>query len=417
MKTKRWMAVILCLSVLATGVMSLSGCGTKVQAANLMEDVTAKTVSGKAVDDAFKNSTADFAIKLFQQTRDGNKNSLISPLSVMLALSMTANGAKGETLAQMESLLGGDIPMETLNEYLYSYIKALPSEKTAKLNIANSIWFRDNGFTAEKAFLQKNADYYGAAAYKSPFDEKTLRDINNWVKKNTDGMIEKIIDSIDSDAVMYLINTVLFDAEWENIYKKDEIRDGTFTALDSTKRTVSMMYSAEQRYLDDGKATGFIKPYKNGYSFAALLPNEDISLSDYVASMSGKAFVDTIKNARDVPVETAIPKFSYDYDIEMSSALKALGMTLPFEAAEADFSALGHSDSSNIFISRILHKAYIAVDEKGTKAGAATAVETKLMSDTVGIYRVTLDRPFVYTIIDDATGLPVFIGAVTDIGK
>lgn len=417
MKTKRWMAVILCLSVLATGVMSLSGCGTKVQATNLMEDVTAKTVSGKAADDAFKNSTADFAIKLFQQTRDGNKNSLISPLSVMLALSMTANGAKGETLAQMESLLGGDIPMETLNEYLYSYIKALPSEKTAKLNIANSIWFRDNGFTAEKAFLQKNADYYGAAAYKSPFDEKTLRDINNWVKKNTDGMIEKIIDNIDSDAVMYLINTVLFDAEWENIYKKDEIRDGTFTALDSTKRTVSMMYSAEQRYLDDGKATGFIKPYKNGYSFAALLPNEDISLSDYAASMSGKAFVDTVKNARDVPVETAIPKFSYDYDIEMSSALKALGMTLPFEAAEADFSALGHSDSSNIFISRILHKAYIAVDEKGTKAGAATAVETKLMSDTVGIYRVTLDRPFVYTIIDDATGLPVFIGAVTDIGK
>lgn len=417
MKTKRWMAAILCLSVLATGMMSLSGCGTKVRAANLMEGIAAKPVSGKAADDAFKNSSADFAIKLFQQTRDGNKNSLISPLSVMLALSMAANGAKRETLAQMESLLGGDIPMETLNEYLYSYIKALPSEKTAKLNIANSIWFRDNGFTAEKAFLQKNADYYGAAAYKSPFDEKTLRDINNWVKKNTDGMIEKIIDNIDSDAVMYLINTVLFDAEWENIYKKDEIRDGTFTALDGTKRTVLMMHSAEQRYLDDGKATGFIKPYKNGYSFVALLPNGNISLSDYVASMTGKSFVDTIKNSKDVSVETAIPKFSYDYDVEMSGALKALGMLLPFDAEKADFSALGHSDSGNIFISRVLHKAYIAVDEKGTKAGAATAVGTNLMSDTVGIYRVTLDRPFVYAIIDDATGLPVFIGAVTDIGK
>ena len=290
MKTKRWMSVILCLSVLATGVMSLFGCGAKVQAANLMDGVTAKTVSGKAADDAFKNSNADFAIRLFQQTRDGNKNSLISPLSVMLALSMTANGAKGETLAQMEALLGGDIPMETLNEYLYSYIKALPSEKTAKLNSANSIWFRDNGFTAEKAFLQKNADYYGAEAYKSVFDEKTLRDINNWVKKNTDGKIEKIIDDLDPDAVMYLINTVLFDAEWESIYKKDEISDSTFTALDGTKRTISMMYSTEQRYLDDGKATGFIKPYKSGYSFVALLPNGDISLSDYVASMTGKSF-------------------------------------------------------------------------------------------------------------------------------
>ena len=417
MKTKRWMSVILCLSVLATGVMSLFGCGAKVQAANLMDGVTAKTVSGKAADDAFKNSSADFAIRLFQKTRDDSKNSLISPLSVMLALSMTANGAKGETLAQTESLLGGDIPMETLNEYLYSYINALPSEKTAKLNVANSIWFRDNGFTAENTFLQKNADYYGAAVYKSAFDVKTLRDINNWVKKNTDGMIEKIIDNIDSDAVMYLINTVLFDAEWENIYKKDEISDGTFTALDSTKRTVSMMYSEEHSYLDDSKATGFIKPYKNGYSFVALLPNEDISLSDYVASMSGKDFVDTIKNARDVPVETAIPKFSYDYDIEMSSVLKALGMTNPFEPSKADFSALGSSDSGNIFISRVLHKAYIAVDEKGTKAGAATAVETVYTALEEGVYKVTLDRPFVYAIIDDATGLPVFIGTVTDIGK
>ena len=417
MKTKRWMVAILCLSVLVTGMMNLSGCGTTVQAANLMEGIAAKPVSGRAADDAFKNSSADFAIRLFQKTRDDSKNSLISPLSVMLALSMTANGAKGETLAQMEALLGGDIPMETLNEYLYSYINALPSEKTAKLNVANSIWFRDNGFTAENTFLQKNADYYGAAVYKSAFDVKTLRDINNWVKKNTDGMIEKIIDDLDPDAVMYLINTVLFDAEWENIYKKDEVRDGTFTALDGTKRTVSMMYSEEHSYLDDSKAIGFIKPYKNGYSFVALLPNGDISLSDYVASMTGKSFVDTIKNAEDIPVETAIPKFSYNYDIEMSGALKALGMTLPFDAAKADFSALGSSDSGNIFISRVLHKAYIAVDGKGTKAGAATAVETVYTAIEEGVYKVKLDRPFVYAIIDDATGLPVFIGTVTDIGK
>lgn len=417
MRIKRRIAVCLCFFVLCAGTVNLSGCTAGIRAADLTEGIKAKPVSGRAADDAFKNSSADFAIRLFQKTRDDSKNSLISPLSVMLALSMTANGAKGETLTQTESLLGGDIPMETLNEYLYSYIKALPSEKTAKLNIANSIWVRDNGFTAEKAFLQKNADYFDAAVYKSAFDVKTLRYINNWVKKNTDGMIEKIIDDIDPDAVMYLINTVLFDAEWENIYKKDEVRDGTFTALDGTKRTASMMYSAEHLYLDDGKAIGFIKPYRNGYSFVALLPNGDISLSDYVASMTGKSFVDTIKNAKDIPVETAIPKFSYDYDIEMSGALKALGMTLPFDSTKADFSALGSSDSGNIFISRVLHKAYIAVDEKGTKAGAATAADIKVTSDIGGLYSVTLDRPFVYAVIDDAYGLPVFIGAVTDIGK
>lgn len=417
MRIKRRIAVCLCFFVLCAGTVNLSGCTAGIRAADLTEGIKAKPVSGRAADDAFKNSSADFAIRLFQKTRDDSKNSLISPLSVMLALSMTANGAKGETLTQTESLLGGDIPMETLNEYLYSYIKALPSEKTAKLNIANSIWVRDNGFTAEKAFLQKNADYFDAAVYKSVFDVKTQRYINNWVKKNTDGMIEKIIDDIDPDAVMYLINTVLFDAEWENIYKKDEVRDGTFTALDGTKRTASMMYSAEHLYLDDGKAIGFIKPYRNGYSFVALLPNEDISLSDYAASMTGKSFADTIKNAEDVPVEAAMPKFSYDYDIEMSGALKALGMSLPFDPEKADFSALGYYESGNIFISRVLHKAYITVDEKGTKAGAATAADIKATSDTGGLYSVTLDRPFVYAVIDDACGLPVFIGAVTDIGK
>lgn len=385
MRIKRRIAVCLCFFVLCAGTVNLSGCTAGIRAADLTEGIKAKPVSGRAADDAFKNSSADFAIRLFQKTRDDSKNSLISPLSVMLALSMTANGAKGETLAQTESLLGGDIPMETLNEYLYSYIKALPSEKTAKLNIANSIWVRDNGFTAEKAFLQKNADYFDAAVYKSVFDVKTLRYINNWVKKNTDGMIEKIIDDLDPDAVMYLINTVLFDAEWENIYKKDEVRDGTFTALDGTKRTASMMYSAEHLYLDDGKAIGFIKPYRNGYSFVALLPNEDISLSDYAASMTGKSFADTIKNAEDVPVEAAMPKFSYDYDIEMSGALKALGMSLPFDPEKADFSALGYYESGNIFISRVLHKAYITVDEKGTKAGAATAADIKATSDTGGV--------------------------------
>ena len=382
-----------------------------------MEGITAKTVSGKAADEAFKNSTADFAIKLFQQTRDGNKNSLISPLSVMLALSMTANGAKGETLAQMEALLGGDIPMETLNEYLYSYIKTLPSEKTAKLNIANSIWFGDNGFKAEKAFLQKNADYYGAEAYKSVFDEKTLRDINNWVKENTDGVIDKIVDQMDPYAAMYLVNTVLFDAEWQNIYRKYEVRDGTFTAIDGAKRTVSMMYSNESLYLDDGKATGFLKPYKNGYSFAALLPNEGVALDDYIASLTGEGFLTTVKNAKEGPVEAAMPKFSYDYGIEMSDALKALGMTVPFDAELADFSGLGHSSDGNIYISRVLHKAYIAVDEKGTKAGAATAIEAPAAGDWEDRRRVILDRPFVYAIIDDAAGLPIFIGAVTDIQK
>ena len=178
-----------------------------------------------------------------------------------------------------------------------------------------------------------------------------------------------------------------------------------------------MMYSNESLYLDDGKATGFLKPYKNGYSFAALLPNEGVALDDYIASLTGEGFLTTVKNAKEDPVEAAMPKFSYDYGIEMSDALKALGMTVPFDAELADFSGLGHSSDGNIYISCVLHKAYIAVDEKGTKAGAATAIEAPAAGDWEDRRRVILDRPFVYAIIDNTAGLPIFIGAVTDIQK
>ena len=409
---KQWIAIFLCLSLLATGLLGLTGCAAKVQADDLMKGITPEKTSGRAADDAFKNGAADFAVRLFQNTREEGKSSLISPLSVMLALSMTANGARGETLAQMEVLLGGGIPIDTLNKYLHAYVGGLPSVEKAKLTLANSIWFKDSGFTVEEAFLQRNADYYGAAVYKSAFDKKTLRDINNWVKENTDGVIDKIVDQMDPYAVMYLV-----DAEWQNIYRKHEVRDGTFTAIDGAKRTVSMMCSNESLYLDDGKATGFLKPYKNGYSFAALLPNEGVALDDYIASLTGEGFLTTVKNAKEGPVEAAMPKFSYDYGIEMSDALKALGMTVPFDAELAVFSGLGHSSDGNIYISCVLHKAYIAVDEKGTKAGAATAIEAPAAGVWEDRRRVILDRPFVYAIIDNAAGLPIFIGAVTDIQK
>ena len=415
MRTKRFIAIFLCLMLVSNGLLCLTGCSVKTESDDLMKGITSEQVFGKTADDAFITGTADFAIRLFQSARNVDKNSLISPLSVLLALSMTANGAEGETLAQMEALLGGGIPIEDLNEYLLAYANTLPTDEKTKLTIANSIWFRDSSFTVEENFLQKNADYYDTSAYKAAFDEKTRQEINTWVEENTDGMIMEIIDRIDPTAVMYLVNAVLFDAEWQNIYYDFQVDDGVFTATDDTEKTVSMMHSSESFYLDDGKATGFIKPYKNGYSFVALLPNEEIALDDYVASLTGETFLGTVKNATEVSVGASIPKFSYEYGIEMSGALKSLGMTLPFDVEHADFSRLGHSSEGNIYISRVLHNAYIAVDEKGTKAGAATVVEPAAGDTGADTYRVILNRPFVYAIIDDATGLPIFIGAVTDI--
>lgn len=416
MKKKRMLPAPLCMLLAAVMLLQATGCSTKVQAVDLMDGITAAAVGGRETDAAFSANMARFSVDLFQKTADKDKNSLISPVSVMLALAMTANGADTETRAQMEALLGGELPLDTLNEYLYTYVRNLPSEKKSKLHIANSIWFRDDSsrLQVEKNFLQKNADYYQAAIYKAAFDDKTCDDINNWVKAHTDGMIEEMLDALPQEAVMYLINALVFDAEWEKIYNKHAVYDGSFRAADGRQQAARMMSSEEQLYLDDGRATGFLKPYKGGrYSFAALLPNEGTSIEAYMADLTGDGLLQTLQNAQNTKVTAVLPKFSYECEIMMNDALKALGMPLAFDEG-ADFSKLGKSSNGNIYISRVLHKTFIAVDEKGTKAGAATVVE--VADESAGNY-VALDRPFVYAIVDNATGLPIFLGSVMSMAE
>ena len=409
--------IALSLLLLAAITVNLSACVPAVQAADLMTGVSGKNVQGKNTDTKFIGNTADFSLELFKKASSEEKNSLISPLSVLLALAMTANGADTQTLSEMETVLGGDIGLEELNEYLFSYVQNLPRDKKARVDIANSIWFQEDEdqLLVEKDFLQKNADYYNAAAYKSPFDGQTLKDINNWVKENTDGMIDKILDQISPAAVMYLINAVVFDAQWDTVYKKNNIHQGEFTNLDGTNQTAEFMHSEESIYLDDGRATGFIKPYAdNKYSFVALLPNEGITVGDYIQGLTGEGFLQTIDGAVNTAVSAALPKFSYDYTIQMNAALLNLGMPTAFSPEAADFSKLGKSAGGNIYIGEVLHKTFIQVDELGTKAGAVTKVEMKCGS-VMETKVVRLDRPFVYAIIDNASKLPVFIGAVMEI--
>jgi len=409
MKTKRFVPLI-SLLLFAAGLMNLTSCSLEVQASDLMKDIPANDVKGKQSDDRFIANSASFSIELFKKSVEKGKNTLISPVSVLRALAMTANGADNGTLKQMQTVLGKDIPIDELNEYLYYYVKKLPNGDKAKLNIANSIWFR-NDLTVEKDFLQKNADYYKAAAFKSAFDDRTVNEINDWVKKNTDGLIDKILEQIPGDAVMYLINTLLFDAEWETMYSDDKVSKGDFTAYDGSKQKAMFMNSDEHAYLDDGNAVGFIKPYAYGYSFVALLPNEDVSIDDYIASMTGEGFMNLIKNKEFCAVNAYLPKFSVEYEINMNETLKAMGMPDAFAPDKADFTKI--SKSGGLYIGEVRHKTYIEINERGTRAGAATIVDLRLTAAPDKPKVVRLDRPFIYAIIDDATNLPLFIGTVT----
>ena len=183
---KRLIAILLVFAM----ALGMTAC-SQVSANDLMKDVPAKAVDVLPDMDAGAAAAADFGVRLFKTSIEEGANTLISPLSVLYALAMTANGADGETLAQMEQVLGMDV--DNMNSYMLAYLDLLPETKDYKMSLANSIWFKDDpDFIVEQSFLQTNADYYGAGAYKAAFDEGTRNDINNWVKEHTDGMIPRL---------------------------------------------------------------------------------------------------------------------------------------------------------------------------------------------------------------------------------
>ena len=173
------------------------------------------------------------------------------------------------------------------------------------------------------------------------------------------------------------------------------------------------MYSEENIYLEDENATGYMKYYDGkNYAFVVLLPNRGIKLHEYINTLTGEKLQTILTNASDELIKTSLPKFTSDYDVEMSNILIALGMKDAFDEDKADFSSLGTITDNNISISRVLHKTHIAVDEAGTKAGAATAVEMQEKAAMIEQKSVYLDRPFLYMIIDTKANLPIFMGTV-----
>lgn len=393
---KRLTAILLLLALLL--------CGCAPGSADLTQGITPDPVedAGQSGLDAM-----DFAVSLFQNSVTKGENTLISPLSVLSALAMTANGAEGETLTQMEQVLGGT--RADLNAWTHSYLEGL--EESDALTLANAIWFNENAhFEVAEDFLQTNADYFGAGLFAAPFDDATLKDINGWVKKNTDGTIDSILDQISADAVMYLVNALAFDAKWAEPYREDQIREGTFNTGDGRRQAVEMMYSSVWDYLENDLATGFIRYYEgNDYAFVALLPKAGITVPKLVESLDGDTLTALLAQPQDVEVRTALPKFEAETSLELSEILKAVGMTDAFEFGKADFTGMG---SGELFISRVLHKTFISVDAQGTKAGAATAVEVNYGAaiPTEEIKQVYLDRPFVYMLVDCENGLPFFMG-------
>lgn len=405
---KRLLAVLLAASLLAA-------CAAPNAAGrDLTQDVPARPADRTGGESLYSRAAADaamadFAVRLLQNTARSGENALVSPWSVLCALGMTEYGAAGETLAEMTETLG--LPPEALGAYLHDYAASLPDDGC--LHAANGIWLRDAADLAvEPEFLQKNAEFYGAAVEAAPFDQSTVNDINAFVKKNTGGEVEKIIGELKQSTMLVLVNALGFDAEWAEIYREDQISDGIFTAAGGQEQPVPMMHSTESVFLQDGDAAaGFLKPYAGGrYAFAALLPAEGTTTAEYLAGLTGDRLTAVLESAQEGTVFAGLPRFESAGHYNLNEALAAMGMPRAF-TPDADFSAMGHYGDVGLFIGEVLHETAITVDERGTKAGAASAVTADAGGAMPEEPRVVvLDRPFVYMLVDTAWNMPLFIG-------
>ncbi len=371
-------------------------------------------------------TAADFSIKMLKEAIKQETNALISPVSLITALSMTANGANGETLKQMETVLGGEI--EQLN-----HIYAKSNTDGNGVKTANSIWIKDtSAMKIKQGFINVNKKHYGAEIFKEKFDGSTLNKINRWVSDNTDGLIKNGLKELPSDAVMYLINTVLFDAEWKNKFNSNQvIPNQNFTSENGKIQKVTMlsdeMDANEYNYFKLGKTEGIIRDYSNGYSFAALLPNEGVSVSEALDSFTGNQLAYSLTQRLNASKDktgvflllTKYPKFEFKCSFKFADSLKKIGIPLAFDPLKADFSGINGIKENPLFISEVYHNTSISFTENGTKAGASTIVEMKFGSvkppeNTKKLY---FDRPFIYVIFNTNTGAPLFMGTVRDFEK
>mgnify|MGYP002559850414 CR=1 FL=1 len=237
--------------------------------------------------------------------------------------------------------------------YTEEALEILKQKKKGNYNVIQI----DENFVPADDFLKLNAEFYQADIFASAFDKKTTKDINRWIDRRTDGMIKDIMDQIPPYAIMYLVNAVAFEGEWKDPYEKEQVHDADFYDIDGNHSTVSMMYSEEYSFLKEEHAVGFIKPYKEGFDFVALLPDENMDIRDYISQMNGETFLKTIAQANDTIVQTGMPKFKAETQKELAEVLDRMGMHDAFDEKLADFSQMGNcKNGDNLYISRVLHR-------------------------------------------------------------
>jgi len=410
---------ILCLLLILPSCASGSLAG---KSTDLMKGIQpAQQGSIQAPDERARKDINRFSSSLFVSEAENQGNIMISPASVYFALAMAMNGADQETKDKMlEVLAEKGVPADQVNKACRDW-KATLAKTGSKttLDIANAIWYHQD-FLPAQAFLQSNADSFGADARKLDFrDSSAPETINQWISDATKGTIDQMIEAIDPAVVMYLINTVYFKSDWQTPFDKNQTQNQTFNTPKGPVETPFLHRIGDVAYFTGNGAQGVILPYDDGgFAYFALLPDGQVTPREWIAQQEADTLMETITGLLDrsseYPTELALPKYTARFEDSLKDELTKLGMGIAFDPENADFSRMNESGEKNLYISEVKHKTYVRVDEKGTEASAATSVEVSVTSMPMFERKMVYDRPFIYGIMDTQTGLPLFVGILED---
>ncbi len=380
------------------------------------EIITQDTTEVKADNKPVKPSPK-FAISLFKQVAQTSQdNTFLSPTSVEFALAMLYNGAEGQTKNQMTNLLlPRPLPLNLFNQQYSQLSKSLTADPAVKLRIANSVWARQD-INFQASFLDRVRTAYSALVARRNFSDPKLRDeINQWVSKQTEGKIPKIIDEIKRDDVLFLINAVYFKGGWSKPFDKSLTTNQPFFLANGKQKPVPMMVqSGDFRYLESDRWQSVSLPYGNGrFSMYVFLPKPNQQLSGLISTLSTENWEQWMRSYRVRQGKVELPKFKLEYGITLNQTLQRLGMQEAFAPNQANFKSL---TSAPVFVSMVKHKTFVEVNEEGTEAAGSTSIGISVTSVPLPTepFTMRVDRPFLTAIRDNQTGAILFMGAIHD---
>lgn len=439
---------LVCVGAVASGLMLIScaalvlaavflgGCGTQALGpgdssstsaqASVQTDpsVPERLAAGAAGDDlsAVVTGNNDFSLAVFKAVRKSNENVVCSPYSLSTALSMTMAGAKGQTQDQMKEVLRFTLPYDRL----YPAINALDQSLTevGSFTSADGLWAQA-GRTIKQPFVDITGHYYGAALHVYDMDHDyngACRAINQWASDKTGGRIKDLMDPADkpdTPLLMMLVNAVHFKADWADPFWSTGTQRRSFTRLDGSQTEAQMMANkTDYAYLRTNDLQVIELPYADArYSMVVLMPTEG-TFEDFTARMDAQAMEDIIARLHRGSVLLGLPRFEITSTPGIKTALQSLGMTTAFSPKYADLTGIADPlpKFPTWYITDVVQKAFITVNEQGTEAAAVTGVTgaAGAAPTTEPYVEMTIDHPFVYLIRDAQTGAIVFVGQVVD---